>query len=84
MSKYCTGARGFNADTQSCCERHDADYAVGSGVSREQADTALLICVSAHGMPYRGMAMFIAVRLGGWVKYNDRLGRFIRFIGRSK
>ena len=69
MPKFCTGARGFNHETQSCCERHDADYAVGSGVSRMQADTALLICVSAHGMPWRAMAMFIAVRMFGWVRY---------------
>jgi len=35
----------------------------------EQADTALLICVSANGMPWRAMAMFIAVRMFGWVRY---------------
>ena len=64
--RFCTGAPNFNRDTQTCCERHDADYQSGY-VTREQADAALLICVTAHGMPWRAIAMFVAVRLFGWL-----------------
>lgn len=78
MPKYCTGARGFNHETQSCCERHDADYAAYSVVDRSTADAALLICVTAHGMPWRAIAMFLFVRAFGWIFYQDRLGRVIR------
>lgn len=69
MSKFCTGARGFNHQTQSCCERHDHDYQHGSGVSRMQADVKLMTCVANNGMPWRAIAMFIAVRLFGWARY---------------
>lgn len=83
MPKYCTGARGFNHETQSCCERHDADYAQGSGVDRSMADAALLICVTAHGMPWRGMLMFIFLRVFGWIYYHNRLGRLIGWVTRK-
>lgn len=69
MSKYCTGARGFNHQTQSCCQIHDADYTPGSGISRFDADTRLLICVAAHGMPWRAVAMFLVLRLVGWARW---------------
>lgn len=67
--RYCTGSPNFNRDTQTCCEKHDADYSRRSGVSRKQADIALLICVAAQGMPWRAVVMFIAVRLFGWMHY---------------
>ena len=72
MNKFCTGAKGFGHETQSCCEKHDQDYSVDSLVSRNQADIALLICVSAHGRPWRAIAMFIAVRIFGWLRYKGK------------
>ena len=69
--KFCTGADGFNRDTQSCCEKHDRAYD-GSGLSRLDADIDLLCCVAARGMPWRAIAMFIAVRLFGWMFYKGR------------
>lgn len=69
MTKFCTGARGFNHQTQSCCEAHDYHYSKVSGVSRLEADTRLLLCVSSRGMPWRAIAMFIAVRAFGWLRY---------------
>lgn len=67
--KFCTGAKGFNADTQSCCERHDRAYSEGSNLSRMDADIDLLLCVAARGMPWRAIAMFVAVRCFGWMLY---------------
>lgn len=71
VRRYCTGSPNFNRDTQTCCERHDADYSKGSGVSRFQADIALLICVAAQGMLWRAIAMFIMVRAFGWLHYKE-------------
>lgn len=67
--RYCSGSPNFGQETQTCCERHDAAYSAGSGATRLQADTALLICVSAAGMPWRAIAMFLAVRTFGWLHY---------------
>jgi hypothetical protein len=68
MPKYCTGARWAGSLTQSCCERHDADYAPGSGVSRAEADRRLLVCIASNGYPWRACAFFIACRLFGWIR----------------
>lgn len=71
VKRACSASPNFNHETQTCCERHDADYSKGSGVSRLQADIALLICVAAQGMPWRAIAMFIGVRLFGWTQYEE-------------
>ena len=70
MRRFCTGSPNFGRETQSCCARHDVDYSKDGGVSRFDADTRLLICVAAHGMPWRAVAMFIAVRCFGWLFYH--------------
>jgi hypothetical protein len=68
----CTGAPGFGKATQSCCSRHDADYAAGSKISRLEADTLLLLCVAEAGRPWRACAMFIVCRLFGWIFYRGK------------
>jgi len=78
MTKYCTGARGFNHQTQSCCKDHDNAYAPTSALSRFVADNNLLICVAQHGMPYRAIAMFLFLRATGWtVWYWHRLKHLV-------
>jgi hypothetical protein len=68
MKRFCTASPNFNRPTQTCCEQHDADYA-GHYYSRAEADRRLLMCVASHGMPWRAVAMFVAVRLFGWLWY---------------
>lgn len=70
--KFCTGAEGFNHETQSCCERHDEAYASTSYMSRRDADLHLMICVARRGMPYRAMLLYIAVRMFGWLFYKGK------------
>lgn len=84
MSKYCTGARGFNHETQSCCEVHDIQYAQRSGVSRFDADANLMQCVWRNGMPLRAVLLFVAVRSFGWIFYHNRHGRLINWIAGKK
>ena len=67
--RFCTGAPNFGRETQDCCELHDADYSPGSPHSRLDADTRLLMCVASRGMPWRALAMFVAVRAFGWIFY---------------
>lgn len=67
--RFCTGSPNFNRETQSCCEIHDALYHPDAGVSRLDADIALLVCVANRGMPWRAIVMFIGVRLFGWAFY---------------
>lgn len=67
--KFCTGAEGFNYETQSCCEKHDEAYAPGCFLPRAEADRYLLICVAQRGMPYRAILMFIVVRALGWIPW---------------
>jgi hypothetical protein len=70
--KFCTGAEGFNHETQSCCERHDEAYSPLSHMSRYDADVALLVCVAKRGHPWRAMLMFAVCRLAGWAFYKGR------------
>jgi len=72
MPRHCTGSPRFGSDTQSCCAVHDEDYRAGSGISRADADRRLLICVAQNGMPWRALAMFVAVRAFGLVFYGRR------------
>ena len=73
MKKFCTGAKGFNSETQSCCSRHDAGYAPDSKVSRLDADILLLLCVAERGTPWRAIGMFIVVRAFGWMRYKGKV-----------
>lgn len=73
MKRFCTGAPRFGRETQTCCALHDANYSADSPFTRLEADTELLVCVAYRGMPWRAMAMFIAVRAFGWLFYRGKL-----------
>ena len=52
---------------EGCCDIHDQPYASGgSAKARMIADIALLRCVALSGHPYWAIAMFVAVRIGGF------------------
>lgn len=59
----------FGGAHEACCAQHDQDYAPGSGVPRRNADIYLLQCAVANDRPWRGIVMFVAVRMFGWIFY---------------
>lgn len=59
----------FGGAHNPCCEQHDLDYSAELGIDRRIADRDLLLCAVAHNRPWRGIVMFIGVRLFGWIFY---------------
>lgn len=53
----------------SCCIIHDDDYSANGVVTRKLADEKLAWCVAASGYPKSAKAMYIGVRLLGWLRY---------------
>lgn len=68
MRRFCSVSPNFNRDTQTCCQHHDFAYKVGH-MSRLEADIRIMVCVAQNGHPWRAIAMFVAVRLFGWMFY---------------
>jgi hypothetical protein len=66
MSRLYRTIIGLAPPWEGCCVEHDLAYwRGGTHDQRAAADRQLLICVAARGHPYWGMAMYVAVRLGG-------------------
>ena len=54
---------------ETCCERHDKDYAAGSGITRKQADDTLYTCIAIE-RPNFAYMVWAGVRLFGWLFYH--------------
>ena len=51
------------------CKQHDDDYAIGTQVSRAEADAKLFLEVNKRGLPRLAVVMFVGVRSLGWIFY---------------
>lgn len=66
---YCNGEKSAGQPQNSCCFDHDAGYSEPAGRTRSQIDRAFLACMKANGMSVKGWIMYLALRAGGWVRW---------------
>lgn len=66
---YCND--GSSGAANQCCFHHDMGYKNPEGRSRKEVDDAFLRCMKKNGLATKGRIMYAALRLGGWIRWNE-------------